>query len=74
MMRRYFFNASLSAEQCYGYYRGDIKYVVVTADNGERIQLQFRHFQRYVDMNGLRGRFRLTLADNDSFVALEKIN
>lgn len=73
-MRRYFFNASLSAEQCYGYYRGDIKYVIVTADNGERIQLQFRHFQPYVDMNGLRGRFRLTLADNDSFVALEKIN
>lgn len=73
-MRRYFFNASLSAEQCYGYYRGDIKYVIVTADNGERIQLQFRHFQPYVDINGLRGRFRLTLADNDSFVALEKIN
>ncbi|MCS4307943.1 hypothetical protein M2404_002291 [Rheinheimera pacifica] len=73
-MRRYFFNASLSAEQCYGYYRGDIKYVIVTTDNGERVQLQFRHFQRYVDMNGLRGRFRLTLAENDSFIALEKIN
>lgn len=73
-MRRYFFNASLSAEQCYRYYRGDIKYVMVTADNGERIQLQFRHFQPYIDRNGFRGRFRLTLADNDSFVALEKIN
>lgn len=73
-MRRYFFNASLSAEQCYGYYRGDIRYVVVTADSGERVQLQFRHFQRFVDVNGFRGRFRLTVDENDAFVALEKIN
>lgn len=74
MMRHYFFNAMLSAEQCYSYYRGDVKYVVVTADNGERIQLQFRHFQPFVGASGIRGRFRLTLDNNAAFISLEKIN
>ncbi|MBZ9610743.1 DUF2835 family protein [Rheinheimera maricola] len=73
-MRRYFFNAYITADQCYGYYRGKIKYVVVTADGGEKVQLHFRHFQRFVDVNGFRGRFRLTVDENDAFVSLEKIN
>lgn len=73
-MRRYFFNAMLSAEQCYGYYRGEIRYVVVTADNGERVQLSFRHFQRFIDPLGIRGRFRLTVTEEGAFVKLEKIN
>ena len=73
-MRRYFFNATLSAEQCYGYYRGAIRNVIVIADSGERVQLAFRHFQPFVDMNGIRGRFRLTLTEHGAFVSLEKIN
>lgn len=73
-MRYYFFNASLSAAQCHGYYRGEIKSVVVTADSGERVQLQFRHFQPFIETNGVRGRFRLTLTETGAFSRLEKIN
>jgi len=73
-MRRYFFNAQLSAEQCHGYYRGEIRNVIVTADSGERVQLAFRHFQPYIDINGIRGRFRLTLDQHGAFLSLEKIN
>ncbi len=73
-MRQYLFNAVLSAEHCLGYYRGKIKYVLVTADDGQRIQLQFRHLQPFVDTLGLRGRFRLTISEQGAFVRLEKIN
>lgn len=73
-MHQYLFSASLSSEQCEAYYKGLIKYVVVTSDNGERIQLQFRHFRRYIDALGFRGRFRLTVTEQGAFVALEKIN
>uniref|UniRef100_A0A486XKE8 Uncharacterized protein n=1 Tax=Rheinheimera sp. BAL341 TaxID=1708203 RepID=A0A486XKE8_9GAMM len=38
------------------------------------MQLHFRHFQRFVDSSGFRGRFRLTVDDNNAFIALEKIN
>ncbi|MDP5135449.1 DUF2835 family protein [Rheinheimera baltica] len=73
-MQRYFFNAMLTTDQCYGYYRGEISYVVVTTDNGTRVQLAFRHFQPFVDSNGIRGRFRLTISEQGAFISLEKIN
>lgn len=73
-MRRYFFNAMLSAEQCYGYYRGDIRNIIVTADDGQRIQLNFRHFQRFIESSGIKGRFRLTLDQMGGFISLEKIS
>ncbi|MEH8019160.1 DUF2835 domain-containing protein [Rheinheimera muenzenbergensis] len=73
-MPQYKFNAVLSTEQCLGYYRGEIKYVLVTTDEGLRIQLHFRHLQPFVDALGLRGRFRLSVTEQGSFQRLEKIN
>lgn len=73
-MRHYLFSALLSAEQCLQYYRGNVKYIVVTTDDGQRVQLQFRHVQPFVDSLGLRGRFRLTVSEQGAFVQLEKIN
>ena len=73
-MQRYYFSMHLTVEQCQGYYRGDIRYVVVMADSGQRVQLLFRHFQPFISSIGIRGRFRLTTQENGSFVSLEKIN
>jgi hypothetical protein len=73
-MRYYFFNAIISTSQCYGFYSGEVKNVLVTADNGERVQLAFRHFTPFVETNGVRGRFRLTVSDTGAFIKLEKIN
>jgi hypothetical protein len=73
-MRRYFFTAALSAEQCHGYYSGAIRNVIVRADSGEKVQLAFRHFLPFLDVNGFRGRFRLTVDDKGAFISLEKIN
>ncbi|HSG50628.1 MAG TPA: DUF2835 family protein [Rheinheimera sp.] len=73
-MRQYYFSAFVTTEQCLGYYRGEIKNVVVTADSGVRVQLPFRHFQPFIDVNGIRGQFRLTLNAEGAFVSLEKIN
>lgn len=74
MKRQYLFSALLAREKCLLYYQGTIRYVVVTADSGERIQLGLKHFQRYFSALGLRGRFRLTLTEKGAFESLEKIN
>jgi hypothetical protein len=73
-MRQYFFSILVSSEQCQGFYRGQTQYLVVTADNGKKIQLQFNHFRPFIDTLGIRGSFRLTLTEQAAFVALEKIN
>ncbi|GHG77147.1 hypothetical protein GCM10010919_32540 [Alishewanella longhuensis] len=74
MSRHYVFSGFISAEKCQQYYRGEVRYLIVTADSGERIQLAFRHFQPYISQLGIRGRFRLTLTDNGDFLKLEKIS
>lgn len=74
MKRCYTFSGFLSAEKCQQYYRGEARYVIVTADSGERIQLAFKHFKPYISQLGIRGRFRLTVADNGDFLELEKIS
>ena len=73
-MQRYYFSMHLTVEQCQGYYSGAIRYVVVKADSGQRVQLLFRHFQPFVSAIGIRGRFRLTTEESGRFVSLEKIN
>lgn len=74
MNRSYLFSAFLEVEKCQRYYRGEVKYVLVTADSGERVQLAFRHFQPYVTQLGIRGRFRLTINNHGEFLQLEKIS
>lgn len=74
MKRQFIFSAYLAREKCLLYYQGTIRYVVVTADSGERIQLGLKHFQPYFSELGLRGRFRLSLQQNGAFERLEKIN
>lgn len=74
MKRQYLFSAFLAREKCLLYYQGTIRYVVVTADSGERIQLGLKHFQPYFSALGLRGRFRLTLTETGAFGSLEQIN
>lgn len=73
-MQQYFFNIIVTTEQCQRFYRGETKSLLVTDDNGKNIQLLFKHFRPYIDKLGIRGRFRLTLTDEATFVALEKIN
>ncbi len=74
MNQSYLFSGFISVEKCQQYYRGEVRYVVVTADSGERIQLAFKHFQPYISQLGIRGRFRLTVTAKGEFLRLEKIS
>ena len=69
----YYFSMALSAEKCKLYYAGKINSVVVTADNGETIQLPLLRFRPFMTTIGLRGRFRLRLGDNNKFLDLQQI-
>lgn len=68
----YNFSMHMTVEQCQSYYRGNVKYVVVTCDDGKTIQLPIDKLRPYVTTTGIRGRFRLTLGENNKFLALEK--
>lgn len=73
-MKTFTFSGAISVEKCQQYYRGETKYVIFTADTGERVQMAFRHFHPFISQLGIRGRFRLILTDNGDFFSLEKIS
>lgn len=62
----------MSANKCKQIYQGTIRYLIVTSDNGETVQLPASRFRPFVTTGGISGRFRLLLDDNHKFVALEK--
>lgn len=68
----YNFSMHMTVEQCHNYYLGAIKYVVVTCDDGKTLQLPVEKLRPFMSGVGVRGRFRLTLGDNNKFVSLEK--
>lgn len=64
---------ALSERKCKGYYAGEIKYVVVTDDNGKTIQLPMSRFRPFMTRYGLRGRFRLLVDNDNKFIDLQQI-
>ena len=62
----------MSSAKCKMLYQGTVTAIVVTSDSGQTVQIPAMRFRSFVTMNGIRGRFRLTLDDNNKFLALEK--
>jgi len=74
MQRVYRFRLELTSEQCLGYYQGIIRYILVQAESGERVQISADHFRPFISHSGLSGRFELTTTEMGKFMALKKIN
>lgn len=66
------FSMLMSSAQCKQIYQGTIRYVVVTSDQGQTVQLPADRLRPFVTASGISGRFRLMLDDNNKFVGLEK--
>ncbi|WP_105168432.1 DUF2835 domain-containing protein [Pseudoalteromonas sp. T1lg23B] len=72
-MQEYFFSIYLTYDECMKYYEGYYKYIQVTEDGGKTIRFPAAHIRKFVSSLGVRGRFRLCLDGQNSFVSLEKI-
>ncbi|RTE87214.1 MULTISPECIES: DUF2835 family protein [Gammaproteobacteria] len=73
-MHEYYFSIVMSALDVEHYYYGQGgNSVVITAENGLRLQLAIRHMVPFISRNGIRGRFKLCTDQNHKFVSLEKI-
>ena len=72
-MQRLRFSISISADQFLRYYAGSADKVIVTADDGRRIQLPANSFRRFVTQEGISGEFELTLDQNNKLVDLRRL-
>ena len=73
-MREYYFALYLSYAECLDYYHGKYKSVRVTEDGGKIVRFDARYLRPHISSLGIRGRFRLTLTDENQFIKLEKVS
>lgn len=69
----YFFTLSVPYVQCEALYQQGLPDVVVTAENGKRIQIPCVRLRPFIDSRGLVGRFRLTVNANNKIEAFERV-
>jgi len=71
---QYVFSLSMSyQEYCDVYYNKGFQQVVVTTDNGTRVAIPAGRFIKFIDSQGIRGRFCLQVDENQKFVDLRRV-
>lgn len=74
MFRQYTFNLVFSASEVeQRYYKDRLENIVVQTEQGISIQLPLRRFSPFISNIGIRGRFLLTLDQQNRFISMQKI-
>ncbi len=74
MVRKFTIDLNLNRGQLEQYYAGQVAYVWARDRNGVKIQFPLNLLRNFVDHNGVRGRFVLSVDDNNKCSGLEQIN
>ncbi len=72
-MRELRFSLRIHADDYLAYYRGSARSVIVTADNGLRVQFPASVLQRFVTPEGISGRFAIRFDDQNRFVDIRRL-
>ncbi|WP_455205101.1 DUF2835 family protein [Kaarinaea lacus] len=73
-MRQYRFSMGLSAHKLMEYYRGNVKNVLVTTEEGLKLQLPLQVLKSYVSHSGIYGEFVVDVDDNNKFVNIHQVS
>ena len=55
------------------YYRGEALAVFVVTDSGQSLQFPALHIRRFIDQQGINGRFQIRFDANNKLKSIEKI-
>jgi hypothetical protein len=73
-MQTFNFTLSIKYELCERLYVPGIDKVIMTADNGKRVQLPVKNLRNHVNPDGINGRFRLMIDENNKVKSFEKVD
>ena len=66
------FRMAISAEEASCYYRGTARFVVVTAENGQKLQFPAQYIRPFLNQPGVKGLSSIQFDDDNKFIALKK--
>ena len=67
------FRLDLPPEEALRYYQGNARFVVVTAENGQRIQFPAEHIRPFIDQSGVQGYFSIQFDSNNKLLGLKRV-
>jgi hypothetical protein len=67
------FSLRLSRDQAMQYYQGTARFVIVTAENGQRLQFPAEHIRPFIDHNGVNGIFQIEFDSNNKLLGLKRV-
>ncbi len=68
------FSLRLTREQAMKYYQGTARAVIVTAENGQRLQFPAEHIRPFIDHLGVNGVFKIEFDANNKMLGLKRIS
>ena len=72
-MRLFEFSLDLPAHKIERIYQGTARYILVESDDGLTLQLPATNFREYVEEDGIHGRFRVRIDDNNRIIYLRRL-
>ncbi|PHS70285.1 MAG: hypothetical protein COB23_03995 [Methylophaga sp.] len=72
-MKELHFELNLTRKQALRYYEGSVRFVIVTAENGQKIQFPAQHIRPFIDQNGVEGRFAIQFDSDNKLLSLNKL-
>lgn len=69
---KYYFSIHITPTEFLPYYQGKVQNVVVTTNQGIKVQFPAMHLRKYLTANGIQGTFCLQTQQN-KFLSLSKI-
>ena len=72
MIKEFYFSLSLTNEEFFPFYKGDVQSIQVMTNKGLTIRFPAMHLRTHVRSDGIQGNF-LLLTENNKFKSLHKI-
>jgi uncharacterized protein DUF2835 len=67
------FRLNLPPDEALRYYQGKARFIIVTAENGQRIQFPADHIRPFINQSGVQGYFSIQFDDNNKLLKLRRI-
>ena len=68
------FRMTFGADEAQRYYQGTARFVIVKAENGQKVQFPAEHIRPFIEQSGVSGYFSIQFDDDHKLLSLKKIS
>jgi uncharacterized protein DUF2835 len=67
------FSLHISREEVLRYYQGSASSVIVSAENGQRLQFPAEHIRPFIEQDGVQGTFSISYDNDNKLIGIKRL-